>query len=184
MIFLLDLLKDHDVICVQEHWLYEFESTLLNQVSKSHSCYAKCVDSNDPVDPTRRSRGHGGVAIFWPTTWDSKVTKQPDGDWRFAVITIKGKVQNLCIICAYMPCRGKGHSSAEYAYYLDMLWSIVNKYCEKYVVVVCGDLNANPVNPGDSRDNVLSSFCGDHGLETPRTYYEGNSFFHKGGQGE
>ncbi len=48
---------------------------------------------------------------------------------------------------------------------------------------MCGDLNANPVNPQDSRDRALASFCGDHGLVTPHNYYHGDSFVHKGGQG-
>ncbi len=66
---------------------------MMNEISNLHECYAKCVDSSDPIDLARRPRGHGGVAIFWPSAWiwDSKVTKQSDGDWRFAVITIKGK---------------------------------------------------------------------------------------------
>ena len=99
------------------------------------------------------------------------------------MITIKGKTVNLCIICAYMPYRGKGHLSVEYEHYLDMLWAIISKYSSKYIIIVCGDLNANPVNPKDSRDKALAGFCGDHGLVTTKYYYSGSSFAQKGGQG-
>ena len=78
MVCLIDLLGEHDVVCVQEHWQYEFEAASVNDISRSHNCFVKCVDSNNLIDPSRRPRGHGGVAIYWPSTWDSKVTKQPD----------------------------------------------------------------------------------------------------------
>ena len=103
MVCIQDLLKSHDIVCLQEHWLYGFEASFLHSLSASHSCHWKCVHDHDPIDPTRKPRGHGGVAIFWPSEWDGKVTKHEDGDWRFVVITIRGSEVSVCVISVYMP---------------------------------------------------------------------------------
>ena len=36
MVCLIDLLGEHDVVCVQEHWQYEFEAASMNDISRSH----------------------------------------------------------------------------------------------------------------------------------------------------
>ena len=182
MVCIQDLLKTHEIVCIQEHWLYGFEASFLQNLSESHSYFVKCVDDHDPIDPTRKPRGHGGVGIFWPSEWDTKVTKHDDGDWRFVVITIRGSEANVCIVSVYMPCRG--YSAAVYMRCLDSLWEIISKYSANFIILVCGDFNACPINPKDSRDKMLSSFCEDLGLATAHEYYSGSSFIHHGGQGE
>ena len=62
--FLQSVFGKLDIICIQEHWLFDFEHSLLQEMSDQHLVFSKCVDMNDPLPPNERIRGYGGVATF------------------------------------------------------------------------------------------------------------------------
>ena len=100
------LLTPSGILCLQEHWLFDFETHFLNGLSNCHSYHSKSVDAGDPISPLQRPRGCGGVAIIWPSDWDSKVERCHDGGVHIVAITIKCNPRNLCVINTYMPTRG------------------------------------------------------------------------------
>ena len=72
-VYLQQLLKHYDIVCIQEHWMFNFEKQVLSEASSSHVCFAKSVDDEDPISPKQQPRGYGGVAIYIPTKWAAEV---------------------------------------------------------------------------------------------------------------
>jgi hypothetical protein len=50
---------------LQEHWLFDCQLNLLNEIHQQYTGVGKAVDSNDPITPLRMPRGYGGTAILW-----------------------------------------------------------------------------------------------------------------------
>jgi hypothetical protein len=65
----------------------------------------------------------------WLSLWKSKindlVTVIEDGGDRVQGIILDTDICRLCIVCVYMPCRGKGHNPAEYSAVLDEVYEII-----------------------------------------------------------
>jgi exonuclease III len=82
------LLEEIDILCIQEHWLHNFEQLELHTLAEKydHICEAKSTDDDDPVSPLHRKVGHGGVATFWKAELDNKIEILPDGNNRTIVI--------------------------------------------------------------------------------------------------
>ena len=63
-VYLEQLLKNFDIVCIQEHWLYNFEKNNLNDASMSHTCFARSVDDDDPIP---RTNAPGAMAALQHT---------------------------------------------------------------------------------------------------------------------
>jgi hypothetical protein len=59
---------------LQEHWLFDCQLNLLNEIHQQYTGVGKAVDSNDPITPLRMPRGYGGTAILWRIDIDTIVT--------------------------------------------------------------------------------------------------------------
>ena len=100
------LLKRVDILCVQEHWLYNFEEPLLKQLIP-HVCYhLKCVDDDDPISPLLKPKGVAGVLTMWNPKIDHMITAIADGSPRCAVIQIGSGVKPTFLINSYLPTEG------------------------------------------------------------------------------
>ena len=95
-------------MALQEHWLYHFEHKELVDFcnERSFNVALKSVDDKDPLPPQCRPRGRGGVTIIWKKDIDSMVYLVSDDDDRIQALMIHTSFGDLCIINAYMPCRG------------------------------------------------------------------------------
>jgi hypothetical protein len=60
-----ELEKEVDLYLIQEHWLFDCQLDLLNEIHNDYIGIGKAVDSNDPIPPIQMPRGYGGVAIFF-----------------------------------------------------------------------------------------------------------------------
>ena len=81
-----------------------------------------------------------------------------------------------------MPTRGPD-SAKDYEDCLDQLREIVIKYQDNHTLILCGDLNGHPTKNVTGHDRLLASFCRDLRMELPHSYYQGDSYVHKGGMG-
>ncbi len=163
------LLNTHDIVCIQEHWLYSFETHILNTLaSPTHEAFTKCVDDNDPISPLQRPRGMRGVAVLWHRRLSHLVTVHPDGSDRVCVITIKTTSdRDLCVVTVYMPSRGLSDSEREFQAMLTELEEILLKFQVSHHIILAGDWNASLLlNRDCHRDSVFKTFCSTHGLET------------------
>ncbi|VDI21830.1 Hypothetical predicted protein [Mytilus galloprovincialis] len=57
--------ENSKIVCLQEHWLFNFEKNSLDGLFPECDWTAKLVDELNPIGPTQRPRGYGGVAILW-----------------------------------------------------------------------------------------------------------------------
>ena len=65
----------------------------------------------------------------------------------------------------------------------DQLREIVIKYQDNHSLILCGDLNGHSTKNVTGHDHLLASFCRDLTMEVPHSYYQGDSYVHKGGMG-
>ena len=67
---------------------------------------------------------------------------------------------DLCIVNAYMPCRGSQDADDNYRVNLMQITEIMNKYSSSAQFVLVVDMNASLMkeNP-TSRDNMFRKFC-------------------------
>lgn len=138
-------MDNHDVICIQEHWLYNFEQSTLDNfcAENNFESFIKSTDDSDPISPLQRPRGKGGVAILWRENISKNIKKIPDGSSRICGVmcdTVKGPVT---IINVYMPCRGLKLSDDLFCETLDELSEIIEKYSTSSNIILVGDLNAS-----------------------------------------
>ena len=185
-VFVQQLLKTVDILCIQEHWLFNFELDLLNSISNTHRCCSKAVDDNDPVSPIGPPRGYGGVGIFYRKDWNLKILEIPSGRSRVSVIEICA-INPLLVISVYLPSRKyvrKDSSTgdpSEFESILAQLAEIIQTYESSHNIVLCGDMNSSlRKRQGNDRDQMLSHFTKAMNLHS---YQQGfPTFFHENGK--
>ena len=122
------LCKDYDFVCVQEHWLWDFQKHEMQSLSLNKDFHIRCYDSTEPLTGFRLPRGQGGVSILWPTYLSSRVKKLEDGNERIIGIELSG-TEKLCIINVYLPTNNPSvNSHIEYAECLDILDNMISKF--------------------------------------------------------
>ena len=138
-----DMLKDADLCCLQEHWLYNFEQNTLYDIIHNVEWSCKSVDDDNPIPPTQRPRGYGGVAILWNKTIDHLMERLNEGSNRITCIRVNVQPAPILLTSIYMPCRGTKASDDLFMECLDQLRSIWEKYSPNHFVITCGDWNCD-----------------------------------------
>ncbi|CAG2211406.1 unnamed protein product [Mytilus edulis] len=121
----------------------KFEQENIGDLFSKTSWTCKSVDENNPIPPTQRPRGYGGVAILWKQSMDHLVEKIEDGSERIICIKLKVKPKPILLICAYMPCNGSKQAKTHFKECLDQLHEIITKYSDTCTPVLCGDWNCD-----------------------------------------
>ena len=175
------ILKQHDIILLQEHWLYSFEKPYLEQLADSlgWGVVIKCVDDEDPIGPQCRPRGKGGVATMWTKKLDSHINILPDGNQRVLITEVGNQI---CIINVYMPTRGTGESEMEFDGCLAELEEITAKYGTWTNMIIAGDMNASLHRQKVlRRDQHFQNFVTRCGYKLANNYPESPTFEHHNG---
>ena len=73
-----ELCKLSDILLLQETWLFQCEISLLSEVQGGLLGIGKCIDSDNPIPPSKFPRGHG--AIMWKKELDAFIKMKPDGN--------------------------------------------------------------------------------------------------------
>ena len=60
--YVFKLLRSSDILCLQETWLFNFQLSRPDEIHKDFEGFGKAVDDNDPIPPTQKPCGYGGVA--------------------------------------------------------------------------------------------------------------------------
>ena len=129
-----------DIVILSEHWLWPFDLYKLDELHPSFSgfCHADSRLSETAHD---KSRGCGGVGIFWKKSLDVFPISAVDSD-RICGIRLKKDDETwLSIIGAYLPCADLGGD-----YYRDTLVeleSVISGSANLGPVVIAGDFNAH-----------------------------------------
>ena len=116
-----------DFICIQEHWLHNFESGYIHDLFPNHSAHVKCYDDNNPINPLKKPRGTGGTATLWDSRLDYCVEPQPDGSSRVNATVIKTSPIPTLLINTYMPTEGM-HTHDSSTDVMDEIYELLQKF--------------------------------------------------------
>ena len=154
-----------DILCIQEHWLYNYENPSVKELIGGRNHQTKCVDDEDPISPYLRPKGIGGVMTVWSEDMDQHITQLPDGSSR-VIVTQVGKDKPVFLINTYMPT--SQHNNMHYVEVLDEVYEIMEKYRRKGEVVWLGDLNGSfSRSTPSANDKKLRAFCNELQINIP-----------------
>ena len=136
-----ELLKNNQIVALQEHWLYNFEKQTLCDLFPNHNNYCKCSDDTSPIPPKVRPKGVAGVAFLWNQDLDDIVTPLSDGSDRVIAIHVQAGRTSTVLINTYMPANGT-LSDIAYEEVLDEVQIIFDKYSPSNKIIWMGDMNA------------------------------------------
>ena len=168
--YLQELLKSCDICLLQEHWLNTYNVGMLNDLNANFNNYAKTYDLlKDPEQALRR--GQGGVAILWKRHLDQCVIRLSDGSERIIGIKIQDRIcsQPIFVFCVYMPSDGITGNDILYQGVIAELEEILDKYKREGLVIIGGDLNAEPGRQLTRNDALFEGFLTRNQL----TYFHG-----------
>ena len=138
--YLRELLAESKIVCISEHWLFENNLCILDQISEDFNVVSAASKFSSP-DVFGRGRGQGGVALFWRcdlpgVTPISDLVHDRVCGIRFQ--TPKGMVLNILAI--YLPARG---SDEDLGTTLDEIAEIIDSRDPGSLTLLCGDFNAD-----------------------------------------
>ena len=161
-----NLCNSHDVILLQETWLYKQELSFLNTID--YKFYAKGFSTIDYSKGPLVGRPYGGIAILWRKTLGKKCLITGVDDRIMAISLPLSNNENILLYNVYLPyqCRDNYGEFMEYIGKINML---VQSADTPYVLVM-GDFNADLSNINDNSNNgvhfgkELRDFCHNEGL--------------------
>lgn len=121
------------------------------------------------------------MAIAWPQSLSSKVTRLSEGNARVMGILIAINPK-ICVIGTYMQTNNPSvNSSIEYADFLDIIQHMAMTYEETHEIIIIGDLNStlNTHRNYNRHDLLLQSFVRALGLHVEHS--EKQTFYHHSG---
>ncbi|CAC5395787.1 unnamed protein product [Mytilus coruscus] len=158
--------EKNDIFLLQEHWLYDCQLNILQELHNDFTGTGKAVNSNDRIQPYHMPRGYGGVAILWKKNLDKLVTTLPIGNERIQCIELSGN-QKLLFISIYLPCKSSDNHLNELHECIDQLHEIMEVYKATHKIIIGGDFNENIFNENNSnRKRYILDFMSDHNLST------------------
>ena len=182
IVYFQNLCKEHDSICIQDHWLWDFQKHEIQNMAADKDFHIMCPDSTGPLSGFRLPRGQGGVSILWPLQWSSKVKKKlNEGNERIICVEISGKEKH-CIINVYLPTNNSSvNSHVEYPECLDILDNLICKYINSHKIILCGDFNGTLLSarPYNNHDLLLQNFVKEQELTFKPT--NDHTFYHHSG---
>lgn len=133
------LLKNTDILCIQEHHLYPDCKGFLEKYDQAFKAFVRC-DSGLSTDDVPRVR-KGGIAMMWRTELDYCVTRMEDiGSDRIMVIKISvNNCEPMYIMNVYMPSTNS-HIEV-YREVLSELRAIHEYLSIRGMVIIVGDFN-------------------------------------------
>ena len=157
--YIRNLLLDHDVLAISEHWLHSNRLKTLSEISLTHSVHARA--SKHSADEHYGSRrGQGGVAIFWRSDRQGFSAITDITHDRICAVRYQDKGGSVYVfISIYMPSQG---SSDDLVECLEDLSEVVETREAGAKVIICGDYNGDIGSYGLSRSTTPPTAQGRH----------------------
>ncbi|CAG2222940.1 unnamed protein product [Mytilus edulis] len=174
------LLEKNDIILIQEHWLFQFQIHLINEIGTNLNFEGKAVDKYNNIHPAQVPRGYGGVAVIWKKEIDHLVKATDDGGERIQCVEFLDNMSKpLLIVSIYMPTQGC-HDLDEFKECIDQLFEIMQKYTRSHDILIGGDLNEDLTkNNKNQRTEYLLQFIKDFNLQV---CFNGSTYINPKGQ--
>ena len=117
------LVKDHDFVLLQEHWLRESQFHRIKNIPCGNDAFILSHDVSAMDDHVlSNGRGYGGCSVLWKSTLQCKVTPIIMKSNRICAVKIFTSSMSLLIFNVYMPCDVRSND----ALYRDILSEILN----------------------------------------------------------
>ena len=58
-VYLRELLKECDILAIQEHWLFTFQISNIEKTFVTHQAFSKDVNEDNPLLPNQKPMGYG-----------------------------------------------------------------------------------------------------------------------------
>lgn len=150
------LVNDHDIIFIQEHWLSKQQLDILLNV---HVDFTGIGQSPMCDSVMNIGRPYGGVGILWRKSLDRVITPVIDNkDWVLG-IKIETESKSAVFMSVYMPYNCDNNTD-DYLEKLSILRAIIDDLNTSSIYLV-GDFNANFEN-SSAFGNLLSDFCSEN----------------------
>ena len=180
-----DLMTKVDIVAIQEHWLHDYEAKKKFESLGDVSVHTVCFDSVDQLLPTQRSRGQSGTALIWHNYLERNLVKITPiclpGTSRVCAITIHNTANDICLINAYLPSRGKSDSEEHLKETFQLVAAVANDHSSSDLIL-CGDFNSSfHRTPPNSHDQILRDVCSRHHWVLPDNYPATPTFYHPNG---
>ena len=62
-------MKEKQILCLQEHWLHDFEKKNVNCNIPEYDSVVRCWDLKEKISNFKARRGKGCELIMWPKEW-------------------------------------------------------------------------------------------------------------------
>ncbi|CAG2196848.1 unnamed protein product [Mytilus edulis] len=123
-----------DMFLLQEHWLYDCQLSMINEISDHLTGFGKAVDTLDPISATQMPRGYGGTAILWKKYLDSIISPSTIGNERIQGIEVTSD-PNLILLSVCLPCKGSYQHLSDFQDYIAQLHEIVSTYKQTHQII-------------------------------------------------
>ena len=163
--FISDKLKTCNFLLIQEHWLYESQFHLFDNVFDNIDV---CVHGKSAMDPSVfiQGRPYGGTAIIWKSNISNKIIPVTTISHRVTCIKVMIKDDlSMLLFNVYMPCdQGyKGDKFIEYQDILAEIHTIANSNDSSFCIIG-GDFNTDFSRVTSPHTVELKSFCSSENL--------------------
>jgi exonuclease III len=147
-------LKQHQIILIQEHWLFEAQINTIGDLNKNINFVGKGVDKYNPVLPKSMPRGYGGVTIIWRENIDHLIKILPDSAERIPCEKINSINDTKFLVASvYLPSKGSHDYVDEFYDCIDQLYEIYQRYQGTHTIIIGGDLNEDLNNEKTNKMN-------------------------------
>ena len=95
-----NLCKVYEIVCLQEHWMWECQKHELDNLALDKDSFSRCSDHYAPLTGFSLPRGRGGVSVLWPTILSSKVKKineEMNGSLQLNFLDNSNCASSMCI---------------------------------------------------------------------------------------
>ncbi|CAC5379549.1 unnamed protein product [Mytilus coruscus] len=164
-----EILFNYDIVLLQEHWLFDCQLPLLDNIHSDFNGVGKAVDSDDPLPPTHLPRGYGGACILWKKSIDHIITKVDCTNNRIQCIEITNTCgKDILVISVYMPCKdNRVKKLIEFVDCIEQLHSLFSQYNNTHHIAIGGDIKENIIDKSESKRYVaVRALIDDHCLYT------------------
>jgi exonuclease III len=156
-----------DICMIQEHWLFNCQIQLLNEIHENLNGIGKSVDDNDLLQPIQMPRGYGGTGILWKKELDHLINVIDIGNERIQCVEFTGSSRKLLLVSVYMPCKGPQNHVLEFQECVDILYEITQTYGTSHVIVFGGDFNEDSINASNNqRSRYILDFMAENYFTT------------------
>jgi len=152
-IWLQQVVKDFDIILLQETWLYNFEHNLIERAFPNFKCFS--ASSMPSSKSCNKGRPYGGTAILIKNNLSCAVKETNTSDPRAPSVLLETDKGDLLIINVYFPCNSRENDELITKYFGLLESRIMKHSCD---VIVAGDFN---ISIGCPKFNEFKLFCND-----------------------